>query len=239
MATQDPDLADVLDAALENRLERFWTSLPGAVTSYDASTQTCSAQPQTRQGHYGEDGERAVERLPVINSVPVLFIGGGGYRVTAPVKSGDFCLLIMTSAALDKWQAHGDEVDPGDDLSRNTLGHAIAVVGLRPPSDPWQSAPADFMTIGKDDGPAIELDSTEIRVGGGVGHQPTLLATSFLGALNALLLALDGVAGAWAIDSSVSAPFVATTTAMAALVTAIATFVGAASTAISLIAKVK
>ena len=239
MASQDPDLADVINAALQNHAAGFWTSLPGVVTSYDASTQTCSAQPQVQQGVYGEDGQRTPERLPVVNSVPVIFPGGGGYRVTFPVKAGDTCLLVFLSASTDKWQSLGEEVDPGDDR-RNTLAHAVAFVGLNPPSSPLKDAPTDMMTVGKDDGgPVIEIDDSEIRVGGSGGDEPTFKANSFLGILVTLLGALEAVPVAWAVDSSVSTPFVATTTAMAALIGAIKTFVTATTTTLTLIAKVK
>jgi len=236
---RDPSWSDVILAAIGSRMDNVYTAMPGAVQEYDASRQAVSVQPLVQRSFISEDDTREVERMPVIQDVPVVFPSGGKFRITFPVKAGDTGLIIVASCSLDKWLSIGGEVDPENDR-RHHPGDAIFIPGLRHFGNggPLTSAPTTMMTMGSDVGPVIEIDDDEIRVGG-AGADKTLLATPWFQALGPLMTALAAVPTGWATDVSVSAPFTATTTAMAALITAINTFTAAWSGVVTTIGKVK
>lgn len=148
-----PTLSEVLDRAIRTRLAGLRVGLPARVESYDAAKHKASVQPLILEGYEGEDGERAVERLPVINDVPVIFPGSGGTRVKFPIAKGDTVFLTFASSSLDRWLVTGGEVDPADER-RHDLSDAVAIPGLM-----------DFAHV-SDHTPMIEFTATEIRAGG-------------------------------------------------------------------------
>lgn len=91
-----PTWADVINRAITARLEDVNVAIPARVESYDDSTQQVSVQPLIKRGYLDEAEERQVEQLPMITGVPVLFPGGGGFRVTFPVQAGDTVLLVFS-----------------------------------------------------------------------------------------------------------------------------------------------
>jgi hypothetical protein len=162
--TRSPGLAEVIRFAIQRQLSSLRFSMPARIESYDATKQSVSVQPLIKQAYEDEEGERQVERLPVISNVPVCFPRAGGYRVTFPVAVGDTCLLVFSDASLDIWLSQGGEVDPLDDR-RNALSDAIAILGLYDFGAALTDAPTDCMTLGADNGPQIYIDQSGIKIG--------------------------------------------------------------------------
>jgi hypothetical protein len=200
-----PTFAEVLRVAIDARLADVHTAIPARVETYDAAKQRVSVKPLIRRGYLDEDGQRAVESLPVINEVPIVFPGAGGFRVTFPVAPGDTVLLVFSEASIDRWLPRGGDVDPADDR-RFSLNDAIAIPGLRSFAAPLASAPADVMTAGKDGGPVIEFDGSEIRAGGSS-------ALALAGDLESLRAAIAGAASGNAVPGAAGllGPFTGTT----------------------------
>ena len=163
--TATPDLATVIRAAISGQLKGARVALPARVETYDANTQQVTAQPLVYDGYLDETGKRQSERLPVIAGVPVLFPGGGGFRVTFPIVAGDTVLLVFASSSLEKWLSLGGEVDPVDDR-RHHISDGIAIPGLHDFAHPLASAPTSTMSMGKDGGPTIEISGSTIQAGG-------------------------------------------------------------------------
>jgi hypothetical protein len=134
-----PTLSEVLRTAIAAQQGDIFTALPARVESYDSTRQKVTVQPLLKRGYKDEADERQAESLPAIPDVPVAFPGAGIISITWPIASGATGLLIFTSGSLDKWKSKGGEVDPGDDR-RNTLSDAVFIPGLRPFSDPVDSA---------------------------------------------------------------------------------------------------
>lgn len=160
-----PTLRDVIEGLISDFAEGFYVALPAIVQSYDPVTQTVSAQPSVKRAIAGEDGSRILERYPVVPLCPVLWPAGGGMRLTLPLRAGDQGVLHFASCSLDRWFARGGEVDPADER-RGTLTDAFFAPGGRPRANPLESAPADTMSIGNDDGPTIEISGSTIEAGG-------------------------------------------------------------------------
>lgn len=194
--SSEPTLPEALALALEARLVDVHTAMFGFVTSYSASEQTCSVRPGLRRGVRGEDGERVVEELPIIQHVPVVALGGAGISITFPLAVGDRVLLIFSESSIDRGidRAH----DSGDDR-RHDLNDAIAI--------PWASvAPRAG---------AMTLTAPDIRIGSKEAADPAVGQSALdafktiagtvvdsAGAIAALVTALDGAS--WP-ESNVSA----------------------------------
>jgi len=181
--TATPDLATVLRAAIAAKLKSVRVGLPARVESYDPGTLTCSAQPLVLEGYLDETGQRQTERLPVINSIPVVFVGGGGARLTFPVAPGDTCWLMFASSSIDRWVALGGEIDPMDDR-RHHLSDAVAIVGL---SDAASASAAHAS--------AVVLEAADIRLGDGGASDAAIKGDAFLSALGTLITAIGTAVG--------------------------------------------
>ena len=184
-----PQLGEVIRDAIEAYLADTHTSLPGKIVSYNAALQQASVQPLIKRGWIDEEGNRQSDSLPVVNNVPIVFPGGGGFRITFPIQSGDTCLLVFSSGSLDTWLSKGGEVDPNDDR-RHDLSDAIAIPGLRPFSSPLATAHAAMATVGSDAGVAqIHFNPAEVLIGG-TGALPTHIAALHDATVTTLALAL-------------------------------------------------
>lgn len=188
-----PKMSEVLRMALDARLQDVHVALPGRVESYSDSTQRAIVQPLIKRGYPDETGARAVELLPAIADVPVVFPGSGGRRIKWTIEAGDIVLLVFCSASIDQWLAKGGEVDPADDR-RHSLSDAIAIPGLQ------QSA--------SDASPMIEFTDTQIRAGGSsalaLKSDLETLKTAITTALDAVAAGDGGLAAFTSLQTSLS-----------------------------------
>ena len=99
------------------------TSMPGVVTSFDGRNRV-SVQPAIQILVEDE-----LQTLPVIEDVPVLYPGGGGFKITWPISEGDECLLVFAQRDISNWKTQGDVVAPYSSR-RFDKADAIAIVGL-------------------------------------------------------------------------------------------------------------
>jgi hypothetical protein len=173
-AERIPSLSALLRTRMNGALEDVHTAMPVRVETYDASLQRVSVQPVLKRAFTDEEGERQVERLPVITGVPVQFPSGGGYRLTFPIANGDTGLLIFCEASLDVWLSQGGEVDPLDDR-RFDLSDGIFIPGVRSFAAPIGDAHETKFSLGKEGGPQIYIDGTKIQLGGESGMQACAL----------------------------------------------------------------
>lgn len=210
--TPTPSLAEVLRAALAADRADLHGPMPGRVTSFDAGRRRASVQPLLRRGFLDEAGRRQSELLPIVNDVPVIFLGSGGARIKFPVRPGDIVLLLFAEASLDLWLAKGGDVDPGDDR-RFSLSDGIAIPGL--------------MHAAGDAARLIEFTDTEILLGGAAALDGLIKGTAYNAALQTFLTALGAFVTAIVNDTGAPAA------AKAAMNAAINTFKSAASAAVS------
>lgn len=145
-----PSLRSLLDRALDTRLAGLHVALPGRVVAYDSTRQVVDVQPLVMAPYEDELGERRTERLPIVQDAPLLFPGGGSYRMTWPVSAGDTVLLVVCSSAIGRWKLSGAEDDPWDDR-RNHLSDAVAVPGLFDLAHIPTTAPSSGMVLHADD----------------------------------------------------------------------------------------
>jgi hypothetical protein len=183
-------LSDVALAATRQAIRECRVALPGSIQSYDAGTQKATVQPLLFDAWVDEDGERRSAALPPVTNVPVVFPGAGGFRLTFPVNPGDNCLLIFSDRSLDAWLSQGGLVDPLDPRMHDKTD-GIALVGLRDFGHPLTGARGDAMTLGKDGGTQIHVESGHVRLGGQGATEPVVLGNAYKTALTTFLQALN------------------------------------------------
>lgn len=150
---QTPGLPAVIRAAIDARMVEVHTHLVGHIESYDPAKCRATVQLELRQAHYAEDGARVPAQVPPLVNVPVMFAGGGGSRLTFPVKRGDQCWVEFCEASLDRWDERGGDVDPADDR-RHHLSDAVCWVGI---TDKSRAKPAHAT--------AAVLEGADVRLG--------------------------------------------------------------------------
>lgn len=237
MTSPTPSLARVVRTAVDARLRDVHVGMPGRVVAYDAARQCADVQPLVRRPYRDEGGETDYETLAVITDVPVVFEGGGGYGFVYPLEAGDDVWLSFASCELGAWAATGGLTDAAD-ARRCSLSDAVCYPGLRDLVHPRESAPTDHARIGADGGVAIEFRTTDIRIGGGAGHETTIKADTYRTAEDLLFTAIAALGTALAAPAA-AAIGGAAQSAAGAVATAVSTFQAAAAAYKTTIAKVK
>lgn len=197
---RSPTLHDVMQGAISSRLLDLHTALPGRVERYDAAKQQVDVKPLVKLPRVQEDGSVTFESIPMVNNVPVVFPGGGGFRATFPIAKGETVLLLFAESSLDTWLATGGEVSP-EDVRRHHFSDGVAIPTLRPFSSPWTGASSSDATLGKDGGPQVVLKALEIHLGakdGTPATQALILGTYFRAQQVILHTALSGSLAAMA-----------------------------------------
>ena len=116
MSQRDPDInyqrADqVLPFAIREHLKQVHTALPGIVTAYAPATRRAQVQIAINKLIGSRFEHESVPR-PVLQNVPVVTPGGGGYLVHVPLEAGDPVMLIFSERGLDAFKATFERSDP-------------------------------------------------------------------------------------------------------------------------------
>jgi hypothetical protein len=147
--TRTPTLAEVIGDAIDFRLRNTHVMLPGKVLDYDSGSQTATVMPLLKSPVLDRYGFVQTISKPPISHVPVVFPGGGGFRLTFPIQANDTVSLIFSDQSLDVWKSYGGEVDPID-LRIHDIGDCVAFPGLHPDNAAWTSVDGSHVQIGQD-----------------------------------------------------------------------------------------
>lgn len=145
-----PTLIDVFERARARLAEEIHTCIPCEVVSYDSAKRLASVQPLIKSRHRNEQGEEVAESLPVVNNCPCLFMGGGKFRLLFDYQKGDTVLVAFAEASIDKWTAHGGNVDPVDPR-RLALSDGIVIATIRPASAPYKGDVSEGPSLAHDE----------------------------------------------------------------------------------------
>jgi hypothetical protein len=143
------------DAIIDKIAQSLRVALPGIVQSFDpgppatvsvlvATDEWVTAGQQFWQTQPGFTGpapnpnilsiKSGPVTLPLLQDVPVVTLGGGGWTLTFPIQVGDECLVIFTDTPLDVWLQNGGTGNAPISQRRHSLSDAVAIVG-------WRSTP--------------------------------------------------------------------------------------------------
>lgn len=116
--------------ALEGHQAQMWTALPGIVTGFDPAAMTVSVQPAVQGSVRDESGKSNSVQMPLLVDVPVVFVCGGGFSLTYPVKAGDEALVVFSSRCIDGWWQGGESTPPPSGRMHD-LSDGMAIIGPR------------------------------------------------------------------------------------------------------------
>jgi len=150
-------LEDVLEAAVNQQLNRLRVGLPGIVITYDSVTQIASVRPALT--------DLGGELLPIITQVPVIFPRSGGFAITWPLLPGDEVWILFGERSIDRFVALGGYQQP-DNPRRFDWTDAVAIPGISPKTSPIETASGSAMVLGTRQGTSqIEITPALIRLG--------------------------------------------------------------------------
>ena len=163
---ETPTLLDVMNLAIDRKLDGVFTAFPAKVLSYTVSSQKCDADPQIHDTYINAAGERVSEPLPILAGIPMMFPRGGGFGLTLPVTAGDYVLIVCTQYSLDLWLEGAQKGDPGN-LTEFSLAGAIAIPGIFPNKDALTDlADGSNMKMGQDGGMQVTITPSQVEIGG-------------------------------------------------------------------------
>ena len=177
--TVTPELIEILEIALENRLLDVHTSLPGAIQTYDPVSQTATIELQIQRPLEGDvEGEFELEDLPVLQNVRVVFPRTKKFMLTFPIEPGDTGDVFFAETPIGQWRAV-DGVAVPESVGRFDLSGAKFYPGLSKDSENISDVIATEMVIGEIGGIQARVNSTAFEVvTGGAGPAADFVAMS-------------------------------------------------------------
>jgi len=164
--------------------EAVRSMIPGRVVRAEVNAngqQVVDVLPLVNDFHRDETGALVVTPLPVIASVPVVFLSAGGFTFTVPVQAGKADgttgALFFSQLSLDRWLASttGAQVDP-ELYTRFNLADAIFIPGLQPfGMAGGPNPPTDHATAGSVSGKRIHFRDNVICIGDESGSKKLVL----------------------------------------------------------------
>lgn len=114
--------------ALEQMSEKTREELPGVLIGRveNVGAITIDVQPVIAR----QVGNRVIQ-LPRLVSVPPIFLQGGATYDAHPVSVGDYCLVIVTERAYDRWY-NGVDGQPPVEVRFHDYSDGFALVGVNP-----------------------------------------------------------------------------------------------------------
>lgn len=133
IVNEKPSLSAVLKQAFTNLMKEVHTTIPGSIVSFDPELQSAEVQANIRRVYVtketdGSETQQAVD-IPILINVPVIFLRGGGWCMTFPIKPEDECIIHFSERAIDVWRKNAGVQDPKDWRMHN-YSDAICQVGL-------------------------------------------------------------------------------------------------------------
>lgn len=187
--SETPQLAEVVLSIIRADRMKLHTGMPGEVESFDADNQMANIKVAMQTYAPQEDGTMKARSYSVLPSVPIVFEGGGGYRMTYPLQKGDPVWLEFSESSIDAWLDRGGaDIDPGD-RRRHHIADVVARPGPRPKPKRWKGISTSGATWGRDGGPQIVARESTIEFGGDDANPPgdfVALANKVMAELNSL-----------------------------------------------------
>lgn len=162
--SQTPTLSQVILDAIDARLVRLNTMLPGIVVAVDVAAGKCDVQPLLKR----LDVSGNPVPLPIISNCPIGFYRAGAAGVYLPLAVGHQVEIRFCQRSLDIWLTKGGTVDP-QDKRKHDLSDAVVYPGMydftQPPAD---ADPANLVVVNDSSKITLEPDGlVRLENGGG------------------------------------------------------------------------
>lgn len=194
MAKRAPSAEEIQRRAIEGQLLDVRTSMAGVIVSFDANTMRATVRPGVRVLAVDLDSPAEVDTLPDIPDVPVLFPSCAFGILYWPLAAGDPVRLEFSEQDDSEFYWNADAVVPVNPAALRRHGSAVV---CRPEGTRGTGAlgaeDAAKMFLGKPGGVGIQMDHSEVKLGGSAATEKVALVSD----LNALVTwILGGVCAA-------------------------------------------
>ncbi len=120
----------------------------GEVTQFHA-TKPPRVSVQIAMKRLYEGADEAV-LIPILEDVPIVYPGAGDWWLTFPVVKGSNVVLLFNDRSLAEWLDRGGLVEPMS-TRKFSLSDAIAIAGILPDPDNFNSIDTDGIALRKKD----------------------------------------------------------------------------------------
>lgn len=96
------------------------------------------------------EGKEESELMPICEDVPIVYPGAGDWWLTFPIKVGSNVILLFNDRSIAEWLDQGGHVEPMD-TRKFSLSDAIAIAGILPDPDNFDSIDDDGIALRKKD----------------------------------------------------------------------------------------
>lgn len=142
---------------------RLRSIMVGQVVAFDSKQNTVDVQPCIKRKFIKDE---KAGNLPIINDVPVGFLGAGNFWLTIEPVEGDYCILLISDRSIERWKLTGGVVDP--QLKRHhDMSDAVAYFGINPFEEALPDVQTSAMHIRTRDGKTgikLEEDIATIHI---------------------------------------------------------------------------
>lgn len=145
-------------------------SCPAVVRSIDRQAHTVEVQLLIRKVLPGEDPETdedVLEDAPILTSVPIVGLSGGGYFVSFPLAAGSRGTVLFADRDIGAARATGAVSDPGTDETHGLSGAQFLPGFYTRAEGPRRSLPSGELVIGREvSGATLAISETHVDAGG-------------------------------------------------------------------------
>jgi len=144
----NPELADVIDAAIDARLLDVHTAAIGRVERVYAATRKIDVRLAFKRTLQTDEGDVATETMPVLQQVPIGALRAGAARIELPIAVGHWVVLVFFGDNVGRRIAGGGvDLETGD-VERHGLTGAVAIPLVYPDTEkPGTALAADAIVL--------------------------------------------------------------------------------------------
>ncbi|MDR2150136.1 MAG: hypothetical protein LBO67_04845 [Spirochaetaceae bacterium] len=121
------DLDDLFKEYITYNLGMVHTTCPGVIVEYDSTTRRAKVKPSLKR----KLGTGEYIDLPIINDVPVIFMGTKKLTIHFPLEENDEVVIFFSERSLEEWKSNGGSGIEDRDLRRFHLSDCYCIPGLQ------------------------------------------------------------------------------------------------------------
>lgn len=129
LGQQSSDIINVLDTLINDNINSVWTTIVAEIVEYNTQERTVKVQPLIKEIDVTFENKVETIKLPVLEDVPIIYLTGGEFEITTPIKTGDECLVLFSRQCIDNWWVGGG-VQPPFEYRFFDISDGFALVGV-------------------------------------------------------------------------------------------------------------
>lgn len=148
------EFPEMLESLADSRQSQMWTALPVIVEKDSEDGSKVTLKVAIKSSVRKSDGKIERKEMPLLEDVPIHFMGGGGATLTTPIKKGDEGLVVFASRSIDNWFQNGGVQQPFS-ARQHDLSDAMFIPGLRSEKRKLENYSKNTVQLRSDDGKTV------------------------------------------------------------------------------------